>query len=254
MIDGGVNVRRPSMLPDGSGVLYGTTVGIMLLELGADSARLVIPGGTDAMYVETGHLVYGHTLEGGLYAVPFDLADHTVIGNPVPVRDDVDLVGADAFYSISRTCTLVYATNPLDGADRRLSSSCWICVAAWTRSPCRPGSSTGHGFPQTASGSHSTPAPAGSSSERSIRTTSLRVRRRRSPLEVVRTPRPGLRTEPEWCFPRSRRAPSQRTCSSRRSMATRHRPDSSIFPVMTMRWPGHPRTSSCSTRPARRIS
>ena len=115
VIDGGVNVRRPSMLPDGSGVLYGTTVGIMLLELGADSARLVIPGGTDAMYVETGHLVYGHALEGGLYAVPFDLADHTVIGNPVPVRDDVDLVGADAFYSISRTCTLVYATNPLDG-------------------------------------------------------------------------------------------------------------------------------------------
>jgi len=114
MIDGGVNVRRPSILPDGSGVLYGTTRGIMLLELGADSARLLIPGGADATYVETGHLVYGHALEGGLYAVPFDLADHAVIGNPVPVRDDVDVRGADAFYSISRTGTLVYATNPLD--------------------------------------------------------------------------------------------------------------------------------------------
>ena len=111
---GDVAVRRPSMLPDGSGVLYSTTTGIMLLEFGADSARLVVPGGTDATYVETGHLVYGHALEGGLFAVPFDLADHAVIGNPVPVRDDVDLAGTNAFYSISRTGTLVYATNPLD--------------------------------------------------------------------------------------------------------------------------------------------
>ena len=114
VIEGGVNVRYPMMLPDGSGVLYSTTQGLMLLESGADSARLLVPGGADATYVETGHLVYGHQLEGGLFAVPFDLASHTLIGNPAPVRDDVDLVGNNAFYSISRTGTLVYATNPLD--------------------------------------------------------------------------------------------------------------------------------------------
>jgi Tol biopolymer transport system component len=114
VIDGGVNVRRPSMLPNGSGVLYGTTGGIMLLAFGADTARLVVPGGADATYVETGHLVYGHQLQGGLFAVPFDLASHTVIGNPVPVRDDVDVQAANAFYSISRTGTLIYTTNPLD--------------------------------------------------------------------------------------------------------------------------------------------
>ena len=44
----------------------------------------------------------------------FDLASHTVIGNPVPVRDDVDVQTSDAFYSISRTGTLIYTTNPLD--------------------------------------------------------------------------------------------------------------------------------------------
>ncbi len=114
VIDGGVNVQRPGMLPDGSGVLYSTTEGIMLLEFDADSARLVVPGGTDATYLETGHLVYGHALEGGLFAVPFDLASHAVIGNPVPVRDNVDQLGTDAFYSISRTGTLIYTTNPLD--------------------------------------------------------------------------------------------------------------------------------------------
>ena len=114
MIDGGVNGQRPSMLPDGSGVLYSTTTGVMLLEFGADSARLVGPGGTDAMYVETGHLVYGHAQEGRLFAVPFDLSDQAVVGTPVPVRDKIYHAGSDAFYSISRTGTLVYTTDPLD--------------------------------------------------------------------------------------------------------------------------------------------
>jgi Tol biopolymer transport system component len=115
----GVYGVRPKLLPDGTGVLFSVPAGIMLFEFGADSARLIVPGGTDATYVETGHLVYGLPDEGGLLAVPFDLRSHEVTGPSVPVGDDVTVNGTNAFYSISRTGTLVYPTNPLAGGGAR---------------------------------------------------------------------------------------------------------------------------------------
>ncbi len=122
-LGGGINGWGPSLLPDGSGVLYTVPEGVTLFEFGADTARLVVPNGTDAMYIETGHLVYGHTMEGGLFAVPFDLRTHAVTGIPVPVMDDVPIIGTNAFYSLSQTGTLVYSTDPLlmsVGAARQL--------------------------------------------------------------------------------------------------------------------------------------
>ncbi|MDX1429274.1 MAG: hypothetical protein R3282_03255, partial [Rhodothermales bacterium] len=109
----GIFGRHPSLLPDGSGVLYTAPEGVMLFELGADTAQLIVPQGTDAMYVETGHVAYGHVEEGGLFVVPFDLRSRTITGPPVPVADDVPIIGTNAYYSISQTGTLLYSTDPL---------------------------------------------------------------------------------------------------------------------------------------------
>jgi Tol biopolymer transport system component len=76
MLGGGLNGRYPSLLPDGSGVLYHTTEGVMLFEFGSDSGR-------------------------------------TVTGSPISVVDDVSIIIENAFYSISQTGTLIYSTNPL---------------------------------------------------------------------------------------------------------------------------------------------
>ncbi len=117
----GVYGVRPKQLPDGRGILFSVPAGIMLFEFGADSARLVVPGGNDALYVETGHLVYALPEDGGLHAVPFNLRSYEVTGSSVPVRDDVTGTGSNAFYSVSKTGTLVYPIDPLGGdRDRQL--------------------------------------------------------------------------------------------------------------------------------------
>ncbi|MCH7717774.1 MAG: PD40 domain-containing protein, partial [Gemmatimonadetes bacterium] len=112
LLGGGLNGFFPSLLPDGSGVLYHTSAGIMLFEFGSDSGQLVVPQGTNAMYIETGHVAYGR-LGGGLFVVPFDLQTRTVTGSSVSVLDDIAILFQNAFYSISQTGTLLYSTNPL---------------------------------------------------------------------------------------------------------------------------------------------
>jgi Tol biopolymer transport system component len=83
----------------------------VLLDLETDSVRVLIPGGLDAKYIETGHLLYAD-LSGGLWAVPFDAGRGETLGGAVPVLDGLSILqDMRARYSVSRNGTLVYAVG-----------------------------------------------------------------------------------------------------------------------------------------------
>jgi serine/threonine-protein kinase len=118
----------PSPLPGGRGLLF-TIVGqgrrgVAVLDLRTGQWRTLIPSGTQAAYVDTGHLVY---LEGGAFwAVPFDVAALDIAGDPVPVIESVTRFipanEATANLAISNHGTLVYA--PVEGGGTR--SLVWV--------------------------------------------------------------------------------------------------------------------------------
>jgi Tol biopolymer transport system component len=60
---------------------------IAVLDLQTGTSRVLIRGGGHAVYVPTGHLVYG--VSGALFAVAFDLGELEVIGTPAPVLEGV---------------------------------------------------------------------------------------------------------------------------------------------------------------------
>ena len=82
----GEQIDGPQLLPGGEWVLFAVQKGT----LGWDEAHIVVqslktkerrdvwPGGSDAHYVSTGHIVYA--LKDGLFAIPFDLATLSVRG------------------------------------------------------------------------------------------------------------------------------------------------------------------------------
>jgi serine/threonine-protein kinase len=110
----------PQLLPDGDSVLFtlakGThitrweTAEIVVQSIKSGARKTLVSGGTDARYLETGHLVYA--LRGVLLAVRFDLNTLTVIGGPVPVVEGVARPGAAqtgaTHYSVSRNGSLIY--------------------------------------------------------------------------------------------------------------------------------------------------
>lgn len=75
----------PRALPGGRGVLLTDVqaASLWLLDLQADSLRMLIPEGLDALYASTGHFLYLHP-EGGLVAAPFDVETMRVTGQPIP--------------------------------------------------------------------------------------------------------------------------------------------------------------------------
>jgi Tol biopolymer transport system component len=100
--------RGPQMLPDGSGVLsYGGAAGVLLYDLSADSGHILIPSGSNPIYVETGHILYVPP-EGGLFAVPFDLKRHEITGPPLPVLDRVAGSLRARGHDVSRGGTLLH--------------------------------------------------------------------------------------------------------------------------------------------------
>lgn len=101
----------PSVLPGGSGVLF-TIIGnvpsdrhVAVLDLTTGQHRTLIRSGGQAGYVETGHLIYADGR--ALWAIRFDLSKLDVVGDAVPLVEDVLTLGATAF-TISRRGTLVY--------------------------------------------------------------------------------------------------------------------------------------------------
>ena len=76
---------------------------------------VLIEGGRDARYVETGHLVYA--LNGVLFAVAFDRDARQVLGGPVPLVEgvrDTGVTGA-AHFSVARNGSLVYVRGLAGG-------------------------------------------------------------------------------------------------------------------------------------------
>ena len=112
---GEVNHGWPHVLPGGRAVLFTIftdgpvdTAQIAVLELETGNQTVLVPGGSDARYAPTGHIVYGAA--GTLRAVGFDLDRLEVTTGQIPVLDGVvtkSRSGA-ANFSLSRDGTLVY--------------------------------------------------------------------------------------------------------------------------------------------------
>jgi serine/threonine-protein kinase len=87
----------PFMLPGGRAVLFtilavGSSSGsaqVAVLDLKSGQKKVLIRGGADARYVDTGHLVYA--ADGTLRAVRFDLGGLEVTSDPVPVVEGGDV-------------------------------------------------------------------------------------------------------------------------------------------------------------------
>jgi serine/threonine-protein kinase len=119
VVVGAVWLLYPTWLPDGDGVLFttsggaGESVHVAVVDVSTGRQHVVLEGGGAARYVPTGHLVYSQ--DGGLFAVPFDVAERTVTGTPVRVVNDA-LMGfpyepALAHFAVAPSGTLVYLSS-----------------------------------------------------------------------------------------------------------------------------------------------
>jgi serine/threonine-protein kinase len=104
----------PALLPDDRHVLFTITSSagidaaqIAVLDLRTNQRKVLIRGGTDGQYVDSGHLVYAAA--GSLRAVRFDPFRLEVVGDPVPVVEQVTTMQTGATdFRVSRQGTLVY--------------------------------------------------------------------------------------------------------------------------------------------------
>lgn len=118
-------VANPEFLPDGSGVLMtgfdGFAYAVMLFDLETREMQRLIERGSGPQYSPTGHLVYSG--DSGVLAIPFDLANRTPTGPPVPVLDDVrrETIGFSQF-AFSANGLLAY----VPGADMGISTPVWV--------------------------------------------------------------------------------------------------------------------------------
>ena len=105
----------PQYLPGSQAVLFtitSTTGGIdasqvAVLDLRTGTWKVLVPGGSQAQYTPSGHLVY--VAAGTLLAVAFDVGRLEVVGTPTPVLSQVaTLTTGTAEFDIARNGTLVY--------------------------------------------------------------------------------------------------------------------------------------------------
>ncbi len=111
----------PSMLPGGKAALFTIWTGasfeeahIAVVDLSTGEHRVVVRGGSDARFVKTGHIVYARGAT--IMAVPFDLSNLKVAGEPAPTIDNVRLDGAGGYssFSISENGTFVYVAGRIE--------------------------------------------------------------------------------------------------------------------------------------------
>jgi hypothetical protein len=127
----------PSVLPNGKAILFTITSGtgsengqVAVLDRQTGQKKTLIRGGSQAEYVDPapgsgrpGYLIYA--VAGTLRAVRFDLARLEIVGDAVPVVEQVmvSLTGA-AEFTVSRGGTLVYLPGSSDGGATR--SLVWV--------------------------------------------------------------------------------------------------------------------------------
>ncbi|MCH7934977.1 MAG: serine/threonine-protein kinase, partial [Gemmatimonadetes bacterium] len=113
LLDPSAPVRNPRLLPGGRAVIFTdrTALSTLILDLETDSVRVLRAGAIDAVYVDTGHLLYTD-VSGTLWAVAFDARRGEVVGEPVTLFDGVSKPTAFwARFAVSRNGTLVYSTG-----------------------------------------------------------------------------------------------------------------------------------------------
>jgi serine/threonine-protein kinase len=112
----------PFVLPGGRAVLFTITptgqpienAQVAVLDLKTGQKKTLIRGGSQAEYVETGHIVYA--VAGTLRAVRFNAARLEVTSDPVPVAEQVTTFGSGAAnFAISRNGTLLYEPGGVGG-------------------------------------------------------------------------------------------------------------------------------------------
>ena len=118
----------PEVLPTGDAVLFTAWNGsdetstIAVVSLKTGERKDLVPGGSSPRYSPTGHIVYA--VAGTLRAVAFDLSRLEVIGNPVPVLENVTTKASSgaANFSLSQNGSLLYVsgTGAGSGAPRSL--------------------------------------------------------------------------------------------------------------------------------------
>ena len=104
-------------LPDGKTVLFSISGPnfnfddgqIVAQSLETGERTVVVDGGFNPRWVETGHLVYARG--GGLFAVEFDPAQLQLQGEPVQFVSGVMQTGAGAQYAVSNDGTVVYVAG-----------------------------------------------------------------------------------------------------------------------------------------------
>jgi serine/threonine-protein kinase len=123
----------PEVLPGGRLVLYTITAqsgglddaSIGVFDLRTQTSTIVVRGGVDAHYVESGHLVY--VAAGTLRAVPFDLKTLAVRGPAVPVVPRLMTIRSGAGeFAVGRDGTLVYVDVTPGSQSARARTLVWV--------------------------------------------------------------------------------------------------------------------------------
>jgi serine/threonine-protein kinase len=121
LFDHSVPLANPRQLPGGDKIIMTDVENQLTVLLHVESGLIeeLLPGGIDARYVETGHLVYAD-LSDGLWAVRFDAERGEITGEVTPIFSGLTTFrGQFARYSVSQTGTLVYSTGGGSGGALR---------------------------------------------------------------------------------------------------------------------------------------
>jgi Tol biopolymer transport system component len=124
--------QSPQILPAGGAVLFTVVKGtdadrwdraqVVAQSPASTDRKVVVEGGSDAVYTPTGHIVYA--VRGVLFAVPFDVDRLQQRGDAAPVVEGVRRAEGDtgiAQFSVSATGTLVYLPVSRDAAATELA-------------------------------------------------------------------------------------------------------------------------------------
>jgi serine/threonine-protein kinase len=122
----------PSILPDGSAVLFTITASgqpdnsqVAVLDLKSGTSKILVRGGSQAEFVEPDHLVYAAS--GSLRAVRFDVKALELTSDPVPVVEQIlTAATGEAAFAVSRTGSLVYVPGGTGGLQASARSLVWV--------------------------------------------------------------------------------------------------------------------------------